>query len=246
MMQWVITVVLALTACATVEPPPPAGVHDTDALLAMLDERGDELETLTADVTLTRIDMLSGLETTRSGKLYLDERGDTALFRVSLGDKVEEGNTFPGTATDFILRGNVLEERDHGAKRIIYRKLAEEGETVDLFALGTGPLPLPIGQDPVEVKKVFTIADVADPAEGPEGLPTLALEPKPEQELSKRFVAVELWIDPALKMPRQVIVVGVDDIQTLVLDNVVINQDIAGENFNIEAPDQAEWEIRDE
>ncbi|MEM6315128.1 MAG: hypothetical protein AAF743_13630 [Planctomycetota bacterium] len=231
---------LLLAMLLTMTSPTPT---DTDALLTMLDERGDDLHTLTADVTLTRVDTIAGLEVVRTGKLWYDDRGDTPLFRVSFGDKVEEGNTFPGTASDYILRGNVLEERDHGTKRIIYRKLAEEGEQVDLFALGTGPLPLPIGQDPAEVKKVFDIGGVEE--EGPD-LPSFALEPKPEAEIAKRLLAVELWIDTDLKLPRQVIVVGIDDLQTMVLENVVLNADIPGESFVIEAPDESEWEIRDE
>jgi outer membrane lipoprotein-sorting protein len=75
---------------------------------------------------------------------------------------------------------------------------------MDLFKLGEGPFPLPIGQSPADVHKQFDITKVAPAKDDPANTVHLGLVPKAGTELEKKFKSLDFWVDQKTHMPVRV------------------------------------------
>ena len=207
----------------------PAAAN-ADAVLRALEARGQDLRTLQADVSLREADAIDGSGFTRTGRVAVaDADTDDPTLRVTFDRKVQ-GNKIKPHRLDYHLSGGVLLEHDHENKAATERRLTAPGEPVDLFSL-KGPLPLPIGQPPAEVRRLFDVLPLGPAGEGggePEGTVGLELVPLEGTPLSSEFAVVELWVDVETGLPLQVYTLDVDEVieRTTTLDNVRLNADL--------------------
>jgi outer membrane lipoprotein-sorting protein len=189
-MRTLLTLTILLTCLANVAR---ASVDD---VLAKLHARGGDLKTMAADVTLaTRdVDFDADRWDTRSGTLVLERKpdGDTRV-RVTF-TKRQVGNRTEEARRDYLIDGERLVDRDHAAKKQTTRIIRKPGEKLDLFKLGEGPFPLPIGQSPDDVKKEFDVAPAAPKTPAP-GLTYVQLTPKPGRPIADKFSSVLIGVN---------------------------------------------------
>jgi len=212
-----------------------------EALLSQLHRAGTDLKSLAASVTLANVDPDLGDETTRRGSLVLQRLpdGDTRL-RVSLVDKIT-GNRTTQEQRDVILEGNKLIDRDHRAKKQTTRQVRKPGEKIDLFKLGQGPFPLPVGQSPEEVHAQFDVTpgDASD---------VVVLSPKPNTALAKKFKRIIVTVNAENGLPSKIETLDPNEASRTIatLSNVRVNQDVSDAEFTLPAIDEKVWNLVDE
>jgi hypothetical protein len=185
---------------------PAAGRPTLDQVLDMLDQRGRTLDAFAADVTLTERDESTALETTRLGKIWYQRLPDgQARIRVSFTEK-QNGKTRRPEAKDYVLSNGWLVERDHERKIEIRRQVLKPGQKMDLFRLGDGPFPMPIGQKKDDVKKQFGVELVGLTPDDkvPPDVAHVVLKPRANTELKRQFSAIDVFVDPKTKMPVRI------------------------------------------
>lgn len=233
-------------------PAPAAAAADVDPVLVQLDQRGQTLQSFTADVRLLERDESTMYQSTRVGKVWYERRADgSARMRVTFADR-ETVKAKVADPLEYVLDGGWLTERQHAKKIQVRRQVLRPGEKVNLLKLGEGPFPLPIGQKPDEVKRQFTVTRAkpdkeADPAYAP-GAPHLVLKPRPGTPLARKFDTVDVWVDPATQMPVKI--ETLDPKQTTVksteLRNLVVNPKLADADFKLPPIDETTWSSKEE
>jgi hypothetical protein len=210
-------------------------------LLQALHQAGTQLTSLAADVSLADIDPDLGDQTTRRGTLVLQRLpdGDTRL-RVSLVEKITGNRTTP-EQRDVVLQGSQLIDRDHRTKKQTTRQVRKPGEKVDLFKLGQGPFPLPVGQSPDEVHAQFDVT----PGQLPD---TVVLSPKPDTALSKKFKQIIVSVNLPTGLPSRIETIDPNESSRTIatLSNVRINQSVNDTEFILPQIDEKEWNLVDE
>ena len=199
---------------------------DVDAVLAALEARGADLRTLSADVELAEVDTITGGGFTRRGHLWLrDPQGDPVL-RVRFDERIE-GRKLKTNVLDYRLADNVLVEQDHAKRSVSERRLAPAGERIDLFKLGEGPFPLPVGQSAEDVRRAFEV-ETLPAGDGPPDTVGLLLTPRPGTAVAKDAAEIELWVGVADALPREIVTVSVDGTleRTTRLSEVRLNEPI--------------------
>ena len=167
-----------------------------DDVLQQLHTRGKDLKTLAADVTLKTADTGLGDPDwdTRTGTIVV-QRTDDADTRVrATFTKRQRGKRVDDARKEFVLDGEKLIERDYQEKRQVTRIVRKPGEKLDLFKLGEGPFPLPIGQPPEDVKKEFDVK-VAKPTDVDPSLTYIELSPKPGRPIADKFTYVLVGVN---------------------------------------------------
>jgi outer membrane lipoprotein-sorting protein len=178
-----------LTADATVE-----GVLDA------LHERGKDLQSLAADVELeSYVEAFGDDPETRFGKLWLlrTADGDTRV-RIAFTERVK-GRQRREQARDYLVDGQRLVERNHEVKKETTRVIGQPGEKLDLFKLGQGPFPIPIGQPREDVLANFDVRPTkpADVDEKPgRAVTAIELTPKKGSSVEGKFASVSITIAP--------------------------------------------------
>lgn len=189
----------------------PAGKLTLDQVLDLLDQRGQNLNSFAGDVTLVERDESTALETTRIGKIWYQRLPDgQARIRVSFTEK-QNGKTRAAEAKDYVLDAGWLVERDHARKIEIRRQVLKPGQKMDLFRLGDGPFPMPIGQKKEDVKKQFgvellplTPEDKLLDEKMPVDVCHVVLKPRSDNELKRQFSAIDVFVDPKSQMPVRI------------------------------------------
>ncbi len=215
----------------------------TDDVLEQLHTRGNDLKTLAADVKLMTADTELGDADwdTRTGRLVVERKtdGDTRL-RASFA-KRERGKRVEEARKDYLLDGVQLIERDYATKRQVTRIVRKPGEKLDLFKLGEGPFPLPIGQSPDEVKKEFDVKPAKPEKPNPD-LTYIELVPRKGRPIADKFSSIVVGVN---KEGWPVEVVTLDKNQTLTtraeLSNIRINAEVGTKEFDLEAVDDT-WD----
>ena len=139
-------------------------------------------------------------------------------------------------------------EIDYANKQFIKRELvAPEEKEVDPFELGSGPIPLPIGQTKESVLSKFVVEKTTKPTEGPlsklsDNVIGLRLIPKTKDE----WESIELFYDPKTWLPIGVRTIETDGTKRVSrLSNIQLNE-LSEEEIqllNIQTPDPKEWSI---
>ena len=182
-----LTTLLALflsLSCAHAEQPPAPGQQqappglDPTPILDALHQRGDGLKDFTGDVALSEIDALTGDTTTQRGKVWYQARtGDDSRLRVSFSERQIGPRVDKKAQTDYFLQDGWLSELDHKRKLRVDRQVLKEGEKMNLFELGRGPFPLPIGQSKEKVHEMFDVKRLAPAKDDPADTTLLQLIP---------------------------------------------------------------------
>ena len=225
--------------------PQPGAPLTLDGLLDALDERGQSLDSFTADITLTEIDGNLALETHRSGKVWYQRLPDgDARFRVAFTDWADE-KIKRDEKLDYVLEKGRLIERNHRLKTEVRRQVLQPGQKMNLIKLGEGPFPLPIGQKKEEVKRQFDATLLRTRKGEPAGTQHLELRPKKASELEKRFSVVDIWVDLKTRMPVRVDTVDPrGNSKSSVLTNLVINPKIDAADFTLPPVELGDWNVQ--
>lgn len=218
----------------------------TDQILDALNESGQHMTSLAADVELITTDDL-GDDTTRSGKFVIlrspdgDSKARLALTKVQKGNKIFEERQ------EFVLEGPNLIRRMYQQKKQITDRVRKPGEKVNLLKLGQGPFPLPIGQPREDVLKEFDIS-VPDKIEPKlEHHAVIRLSPKADTRFARKFKSIDLWVDESDNLPKRIVTVNPngDETKTAILKNVRLNADVKPEELKLE-PLPDDWTTVDE
>ena len=191
--------------CAAMVPAAGLSVGSSvDEVLDAMDQRGKDLKSLSADISMAEIDPnLGDVGTVRTGKLYYQDLGQSiARFRV-LFDKKISGKTSEIQKHDYVYADGKLTDRDYERHQQNTRQVLKPGEKMQLFKLD-GPFPLPLGQDKADVHKMFETIKKPTASDDPVGTIHLQLLPHAGTEISKQFKTIDLWIDPKTDFPVRV------------------------------------------
>ncbi len=220
-----------------------------DEILDALDARGKEFKTFTANVSLTESATDFGDKTTRLGKaIYQDQGEGKARIRVSF-DKIQRNEKqATGDKLDYELIDGKLIQRNYRTKNQITDQVIRPGEKIDLFKLGQGPFPLPIGQPKAEVHNQFDVAKIDPASDDPANTLHLQLTPKPKTKLARKFKTIDAWVDTQSHMPIRITTLDSNESteRTTNLSDVQINAAVSDQDFDLgKLPDQ-DWNVTEQ
>src|SRR5208282_426281 len=98
-------------------------------------------------------------------------------IRVAFTQRQLGGKIFDA-AHQYTLDNGILDDRDYLKKHENRTQVLKPGQKLDLFKLGEGPFPLPLGQKREDVLKLFDVAKVDLAPGDPAGTVHLCLTPK--------------------------------------------------------------------
>ena len=106
-----------------------------------------EIESMTATVSYIRTDPILDRKEIRTGKVLFRQGSDNTREAAILFDSLIIGQRREKIQKHYIFSGRWMAEIDHENKQFIKRELVSPDEKeIDPFELGSGPVPLPIGQ----------------------------------------------------------------------------------------------------
>lgn len=186
----------------------PTAFRTADELLAALERADRGLETLTAEVRYDRTFELQGDAQTRFGRLWFENGGERRRFAI-LFDELLVGNVQRRQEQQFVFDGEWLVERVPSERRMIKQQVVPPGRSFDPLRLGSGPLPIPIGQKREDILSRYeaelapSSAGLEDqPGDGGEGARLrgfvegswqVVLRPRAEVADEEDFREVRLW-----------------------------------------------------
>jgi hypothetical protein len=225
----------------------PAGDMTVDQALDALDQRGQDLRSFTAKVSLKEQDADTMLGSVRTGQVWYQQRapGD-ARMRVTFDEKSDvDGKKITRERIEYMLDQGWLDDRDYQKKIQVKRQILRPGEHVNLLKLGEGPFPLPIGQKKEEVRKLFKVEKVKLERGDPTGTVHLVLTPIPKTQFAGKFSSIDVWMDPKSHMPVRIDTADPKGkiIRSTQLDNVSINPPLADKDFDLPPIKPEEWNI---
>ncbi len=230
--------------------PAASAAADTsvDAVLDALDQRGQGLKSFDANVKLAETDESTQLSSTRLGHVWFQKKpGDDARLRVLL-DKKEDKTRIVNEKIEYLLDGGWLDDRDYNKRIEVRRQILKPGEKINLLKLGEGPFPLPIGQKKEEVKKVFDVTKVKPEKDDPAGTVHLQLKPIKGTQFSRKFSAIDVWVDTKTSMPRRIDTLDPKETTTrsTELTDVRINPELTDADFKLEKIQPEIWNVHEE
>jgi outer membrane lipoprotein-sorting protein len=244
MRSWLPLVLLFLaTVAATTEPAALSTSSSIDQILDAMDVRGRTLQDFTAGVRLSDANNATGDETISSGQIYFQRLpGDDARIRIDFDKKQLDEKIFDQHHT-YTLDSGWLIERDYDKKRESQQQILKPGEKLDLFKLGQGPFPLPIGQNKDDVKAAFDVTKIDPAKDDPPGSIHVKLSPRPDSHYAHDFSSIDIWIDPATAMPLriQTLDANQNSLRTTDLTNLNLNTGLSAKVF-AEPPLPSGWD----
>ena len=178
-----------------------------DPILQQLDTVGKNLKDFTAKLTLTETDNGLGTSTIRVGTVWFEKKPDgSARIHVLFNMRIDPANNrgFPKDKVEYLLDGPWLIDRNYQTKNEVKRQVLKPGQKMDLFKLGDGAFPLPIGQNPQDVHQQFDVKKLPQAKDDPANSTHLSLAPKPKTDLARQFHSLDVWVDNKTHMPVRV------------------------------------------
>lgn len=200
---------LLIVALLSIAPLARAGDDAVGPILDKMHAAGDGLVSLSTRLKMTDVDFDTNAEVWRFGRLNL-HRGDAGdAIHVLFTRRAEPDGPAAEEKLEYLLSDGLLVDRNYRSQTEVRRQLPEDEQDRDLLALGEGPFPLPIGQEPERVRRLFevSIVDVQNDnefeVEPVDGTTRIRLVPKDETRLKEQFQVIEVDVDDA-GMARQV------------------------------------------
>jgi outer membrane lipoprotein-sorting protein len=220
-------VLLALCSAAPADTFTPIPADATvDQVLDGLRTRGDTLKCLSADVSLAHTDQTTATTDTESGKILLQQRaGGTSRVRVAFNQRTEDQKYF-AEDHEFTLADGWLVDRDGIRKHEDRRQVVRPGEQINLFQLGDGPFPLPIGQKKEDVLRDFDVKLVPVQKDDAPDWVHLTLKPKPETKLARKFAQIDVYVNRQTGMPERIVTLDAGGQATRTADLTHVNLDV--------------------
>jgi len=218
-----------------------------DQILDALDARGKSLQDFSASVKLTDSNDTTGDETINTGTVLLQRKGpDDARIRVVFTKK-QQGDKIFTVDHEYMLDDGILTERDYQAKHETRQRVLKPAEKLDLFKLGQGPFPLPLGQSRQDVLAQFSVQKIAPASDDPPGTVHLQLTPDPNSRFAADFRTIDIWVDLAGAMPRRIQTLDLNQTTTRTTDltDVKINTGLSDKDFAL-TPVSDGWDVVDQ
>lgn len=197
---------LLATIAAGPAGPTKADAAKADGVLELLHARGADLKAFTADVRMTDHNVMMG-DTTRTGEAQyqVEPDGDIRLHVLLKTHQFGQKQPTP-EKKEYLLDAGWLTDRSYDHNVETRRQVARVGERTSVFDVGKGgAFPLPIGQDPAAVHKLFDVTVAPPDKDDPPGQTVhLTLTPKDKTPLAKQYEAIDVWVDTAQRMPVRV------------------------------------------
>jgi hypothetical protein len=206
-----------------------------------------QIASLTADVFYTRTDPILDRREIRMGRLLFQKAKGKREVAI-LFDTLIIGRRRETKQKHYIFSGRWMAEVDHDKKQFIKRELVRPGQDdIDPFELGSGPIPLPIGQSKESVLKKFVVTLIEKPTEGPlekldDTVVGLHLIPKTNDE----WEYINLFYDNETWLPMGVETIELDGTKRVSRLSNMQSGALSSEDaalLNIETPDPKEWSI---
>jgi outer membrane lipoprotein-sorting protein len=219
-----------------------------DAVLGQLSDVGKHLKDFSAKLKLTETDNTLGTETVRVGNVWFQKKPDGSarihvLFNMRIDPATKTG--YPKDKVEYLLDGPWLIDRNYQTQNEVKRQVLKTGQKMDLFKLGEGPFPLPIGQDPKDVHDLFDVKQIATAKDDPANPVHLELIPKPKTDLARKFHSLDVWVDPKTHMPARVDTTDVKQQTTrsTELNDIIVNPagGLPDSNFQLINIDKENW-----
>jgi outer membrane lipoprotein-sorting protein len=234
MPKWLVGLGLILQlAAASTQPVALTANSSVNEILDALDARGRSLQDFSAAVRLTDSDNSTGDSTVNIGSVILQRKGeDDARIRVAFTQK-QLGNKIFTVDHQYTLDNGLLVERDYQSKHETRQQILKPGQKLDLFKLGQGPFPLPLGQKKEDVLQLFSVQKIDPAKDDPPATVHLQLTPKPGTQFAKQFKAIDVWVETASDMPRRIQTEDVAEVTTKTTDltNIKINSGASDKDF---------------
>ncbi|MBC8310060.1 MAG: hypothetical protein H8E83_06075 [Planctomycetes bacterium] len=203
---------------------------------------------VTANVAYTRTDPMLNRKEIRTGKILFRTLDGNKREAAIMFDTLIIGRRKETKQKHYIFSGRWMVEIDREKKQFIKRELiAPDKKNIDPFELGSGPIPLPIGQKKEEVLLKFKVERVSKPNTGPlakldDTVVGLHLTPKTKDE----WEYIDLFYDPSTWLPVGVCTVELDGTKRESrLTNIKVNALSKEEAslLSVLPPDPKEWSI---
>ncbi len=192
------------------------------SILKALQSRGQSLHNFQAHLVVLVHHLRTDEKDMNIGHIWYRHHKGKTEFDIRFNTLVVDGAIAKRHADhDLVFDGHWLIDRNGSAK--IFRKIeiAPPGHKFNPLRLGQGPIPIPIGQQPLEVKKEFHIYLPTNKTMPPD---TVALRLTPRDKKAFSFVAVKFWIDTKTWLPMKIVRIAPDGTPTTaILSKVVIN-----------------------
>jgi outer membrane lipoprotein-sorting protein len=182
---------------------------DLDRVLRRVEKAGDEVQRIECDFDYDYNEQLIDEHTWRTGKLqYLKPN----RFRIEFTDGGKEAFRFDGRV--------YVEDRPARKERYVYRLRNSADPAITDLDIDKVPFPLPFGQKRDKVLKTFDVKyggpRKLEPWSAPAGKSVttakpdvkeydyLDLKPRPHTSIGRDYTRIEMWIDQATGLPRQI------------------------------------------
>ncbi len=166
-----------------------------------------------------------------------------AMFRVHFETLSQLGGRAISQPVDYAFDGEFLTVAKHRIKDMVRYQVAGREGRIEPMRLGEGPFPLPFGQKADEVLEFFDAETPDRPQEGPKNTLYLLLTPRPEHRDGFSITRLEMWIDPELNLPVQVVSVDKsENITTIGFKELRLDEAIDMKTFKI--PRKFGWHYR--
>jgi len=235
----------------TPDPTALRGDSSVDEILDALQARGKSLKEFVADVTLTDTDIVMGDSSKRTGKVWYQLRDDdNARMHIFFDKKLVDDKPPRDDRKEYLLEDGWAVDRDYLHKSETKYQIARAGEKMNLFQLGKGAFPLPIGQDKSDVHGMFDVTRIPAAKDDPLNTVHLQLKPKSKTDFEKKFSAIDVWVDFVTKMPVRISTEDKNHAnqQQTDLEDLKVNPKpgLKDEDFTVPPIDDAGWNRHEE
>jgi len=254
MNTWMVRLLIAATllvgACdgpdvengSATKPAPPDEVVDVETILAALEDAGQKVPALTADIEYGVDQRQTGDTEHRTGRIKY-RRGDDDRptgFYVGFDTlKLGDGPVLKDKV-EYAFDGRWLTVAKERIKQMIRYEVAAEGVSADVFTLGKGPFPVPFGQEAAAMKDAFEMRTRPLREAEPEGTWYVHLTPKAEQE-GPAFTRMEMWIDRQRHLPVRIVSEDKNrNVTTVVFSDIRTDVELGERDFHL--PRRLGWD----
>ena len=246
--------ILGISTAATGQTHEPLTADSAiDSILDALDARGKTLKDFTADVVLTQANPAVGDENSRKGKIQFQTReANNARVRVNftehiLGSMDAVNKKIRPEQLEYLLDGQWLTTRDYAKSEQVRTQVARPGEKINLFKLGQGIFPLPIGQSKEDVHQQFAVQKIPPDKEDPPGSVHLLLITNAGTSLARKYKKIDIWVDLKLELPVKIETLDPHEAvdATTQFSNIKLNAGLKDSDFELPSIDN-NWNLRDE
>src|SRR5207247_2323303 len=166
-----------------------------------------------------------------SGKVWYQNQGEgNARIRVTFDTVTRNEGKVINEKLEYELIEGKLIERNYRTKKQETDQIIRPGEKIDLFKLGQGPFPLPIGQPKEEVHKQFEVKKGEPSKDNPDPANTVHIQliPNPDTRLARKLKTIDAWVDVKSHMPIRIATIDHNETmdRTTDLSNMAINQSV--------------------